>query len=87
MNAPEMQAYGLAGTFIQPSNSVTNAINSIQGVTAPSAMQYVNPNAGYQGVQFGLQNYQNHLAQQNSQGSGKSVDQRSVRRRYRCAIR
>jgi hypothetical protein len=68
MNAPEMQAYGLAGSYIQPSNSVTGAINQIQGVTAPSAMQYVNPNAGYQGVQFGLQNFQNSLASQN-QGS------------------
>jgi hypothetical protein len=65
---PEMQTYGLAGTYIQPSNSVTGAINQIQGVTAPSAMQYVNPNAGYQGAQYGLQNFQNQLASGNVGG-------------------
>jgi hypothetical protein len=59
---PEMQTYGLAGTYIQPSNSVTGAINQIQGVTAPSALQYVNPNAPSQALQFGLNNFQNQLA-------------------------
>lgn len=72
MNSPEMQAYGLAGTYLQPSNSTTAQINAIQGVTPPSANRYVNPNAGYQGQQFGLQNYQNQLAYNQMSGGGQN---------------
>ncbi len=72
MNSPEMQAYGLAGTYLQPSNSTTAQINAIQGVTPPSANRYVNPNAGYMGQQFGLQNYQNALAYNQLSGGGQN---------------
>jgi hypothetical protein len=34
----------------------------VQPVVANTSSQYVNPNAGYLGQQFGLQNYQNQLA-------------------------
>ena len=61
--SPEMQAMAVGGTYLS-SPTVTSMINQTPGVTPPSNMRYVNPNAGYQGVQFGLQNYQNQLAQQ-----------------------
>jgi hypothetical protein len=61
--APELAAMAAGGTYLS-SPTVTSMINQTPGVTPPSNMRYVNPNAGYQGVQFGLQNYQNQLAQQ-----------------------
>jgi hypothetical protein len=45
-------------------------VNQIGGVTAPSANRYVNPQAGYQGQQFALQNYQNQLAYNQLGGGG-----------------
>ena len=47
-------------------------VNQIGGVTAPSANRYVNPNAGYQGQQFGLQNYQNQMAYSQLSGGGQN---------------
>jgi hypothetical protein len=72
---PSMAALGLAGTYMQPSNAITSQINQIQGVTPPSANRYVNPNAGAQAAQFGLQNYQNVLgaSQLNNQNPWSSA--------------
>jgi hypothetical protein len=47
-------------------------IAGIQGVQPDRANAYVNPNAGYQGQQFGLQNYQNQLAQYAAGGGGNN---------------
>jgi len=69
MAPPEAQTLAQAGSYLS-SPSQSQMINQIQGVTPPSANRYVNPNAGYQGAQYGLQNYQNLLAQQQTQGSG-----------------
>jgi hypothetical protein len=69
MAPPISQSLAQAGSFLS-SPSVTGQINQIQGVTPPSANRYVNPNAGYQGQQFALQNYQNQLAYQQLSGQG-----------------
>jgi hypothetical protein len=69
MAPPVSQTLAQAGSFLS-SPSVTGQINQIQGVTPPSANRYVNPNAGYQGQQFALQNYQNQLAYNQLQGQG-----------------
>jgi hypothetical protein len=45
-------------------------INQTPGVTPPRAFGYVNPNAGYQGQQYGLTNYQNQMAYSQLQGQG-----------------
>jgi hypothetical protein len=66
--SPEAQANAQAGSYLS-SPSQTQMINTIQGVTPPTANQYVNPQAGNQAAQFGLQNYQNQLASQ-QMGSG-----------------
>ena len=46
--------------------------NMIGGVQAPRQFGYVNPQAGLQGVQLGLQNQQAQLANQGLSGSGGS---------------
>jgi hypothetical protein len=58
---PEAQAM-VAGLGAQSARGPIQDIMGIQGVQVPSASRYVNPYAGLQGVQFGLQNYQNMLA-------------------------
>jgi Chaperone of endosialidase len=47
-------------------------IAMIPPVQAPSAARYVDPNAGYQGQQWGLSNYQNLLAQYQLSGGGRN---------------
>ena len=47
-------------------------MNQVQPVQAPRAFGYVNPNAGYQGQQFALQNYQNALGYNQLQGGQSS---------------
>lgn len=68
--APEMQAYGLAGTYLQPSNTVANMIGMTPGVQAPRTFGYVNPNAGWMGVQQGNVGFQQSLAAQGVNGGG-----------------
>jgi hypothetical protein len=46
--------------------------NMIGGVQAPRGLGYVNPNAGAQSAQFGLQNYQNQLASNQLSGGGSN---------------
>src|SRR5437588_3528166 len=50
-----------AGSFLAGRSPIQD-IQGIQPVTPDRSSQYVNPNAGYLGQQFGLQNYQNQLA-------------------------
>lgn len=62
------------GTALNFQNSATpeSWAQAIPPVAADRSMAYVNPNAGFQGVQYGLQNYQNQLAatQLGNQNSG-----------------
>ena len=77
----------LAGTYIQPSNSITGQLNQIPGVQAPRSFGYVNPNAGYQGVQFGLAKFPESAGLSKQwRRRRKSVDQCSPRRGDRCAV-
>jgi hypothetical protein len=46
--------------------------NQVGGVQAPRSFGYVNPQAGYQGAQYGLQNYQNMIAQNQLSGGGSN---------------
>lgn len=50
-----------AGSFLA-GQTPEQQIQAIQPVTPATQSEYVNPNAGYLGQQFGLQNYQNQLA-------------------------
>jgi Glycine zipper len=59
-----------AGAFLS-SPTPEQQLLTVQPVAPDRSSAYVNPNAGYQGQQFGLQNYQNLLAQyQLSSGGG-----------------
>jgi hypothetical protein len=57
-----------AGSFLAGATP-EQQLSVIPGVTPDRSSQYVNPNAGYQGQQFGLQNYQNQLAAYQASGS------------------
>jgi hypothetical protein len=46
--------------------------NQIGGVQAPRALGYLNPGAGNTAASFGLQNYQNQLAQNQLSGGGQN---------------
>src|SRR5581483_2595484 len=69
---PYYQAVGSAMNY-QNSSNVPQMLQYVQPVTPDRSMAYVNPNAGFQWMQGGLQNYQNQLgayglANQPSQG-------------------
>jgi hypothetical protein len=72
IQSPEERARQLAlaqaGSFLS-SPTPEQRIAQIQGVQVPSASRYVNPQAGYMGQQFALQNYQNQLGQYQAQGA------------------
>jgi hypothetical protein len=65
------QRLGNVGTFLA-GQTPEQRISLISPVQAPSAARYVDPSAGYQGQQFGLQNYQNLLAQYQLSGGGRN---------------
>src|SRR6266487_959810 len=68
LQSPGAQAIAQTGSFLSlptPEQQVT----AIQGITPDRASAYVNPNAGYQGQQFGLQNYQNLLGSYTAGGA------------------
>lgn len=67
LQSPLEKSYAQAGSFLSLPTPIQQ-IAGIQGVTPDRASAYVNPNAGYQGAQFGLQNYQNQLAQYSAGG-------------------
>lgn len=60
-----------AGNFLQ-GTTVPQQLLAVQPVQADMTSQYVNPNAGFQGQQFALNNYQNLLAQQAASGAGRN---------------
>jgi hypothetical protein len=61
LQTPQSQAMQAGYGAMAARNPMTDILG-IQGVQAPVANQYVNPNAGQQAAQFGLSNYQNQLA-------------------------
>lgn len=61
IQSPEEKAIAEAGMF-QGLPSPMSQINQISSVQPDRASAYVNPNAGYQGAQWGLQNFQNQMA-------------------------
>jgi hypothetical protein len=71
MPSPTAGAFNQAGTFLS-SPTPEQQLLAIQGVQPDRSNAYVNPNAGYLGQQFGLQNYQNLLAQQSASGGGSN---------------
>jgi hypothetical protein len=58
---PQANALAQAGSFLA-SPTPEQQIGQIQGVTPDRSYGYVNPQAGYQGQQFGLANYANKFA-------------------------
>ncbi len=60
-----------AGNFLS-SPTPTQQLSLIQGVTPDRSSAYTNPNAGYQGIGIGQQNYQNALAQYQLSGGGRN---------------
>jgi hypothetical protein len=65
------QALAQAGSYLS-SPSTISMENQIGQVQAPRSFGYVNPNAGYQGAQYGLQNFQNMLAANNQGGASSN---------------
>lgn len=63
LKSPEQNAQDNAGQFLGLATPEQQLL-SIQGVSPDRSSAYSNPNAGYQGQQFALGNYQNLLAQQ-----------------------
>lgn len=71
LNTPQQKTYDNAGQFLGlPTPEQQIAL--IQPVSPDRSAAYTNPNAGYQGQQFALNNYQNMLAQQQLAGGGNS---------------
>jgi hypothetical protein len=68
---PQEKTYAQAGSFLSAPNPIQQ-IAGIQSVSPDRASAYVNPNAGYQGQQWGLQNYQNQLGQYAASGGGSN---------------
>jgi hypothetical protein len=75
-SSPQLMAYGQylqtpnvpmgqAGSYLSSPNPMQSA-SLIQPVSPDRSNQYVNPNAGYQGQQFGQQNYANQLGAYNA---------------------
>lgn len=62
------QRLAQAGTYLSTPLAGQSLLGAGQ-VTPDMSSAYVNPSAGTQGVNFGLQNYQNQLAQYNAQNS------------------
>jgi len=58
LQSPQQQAIAQGAGFMSLPTPVQQ-IAGIQGVVPDRSYAYVNPNAGYQGQQFGLQNYAN----------------------------
>jgi hypothetical protein len=58
LRSPEELAVAEAGAFASLPTPIQQ-IQGIQGVSPDRSWAYMNPNAGYQGQQFGLQNYPN----------------------------
>jgi hypothetical protein len=68
---PNAGALAQAGGYLGL-QSPEQRIGAIQGVAPDRSSAYVNPNAGYQGQQFGLQNYQNQLANYSAGGGSQN---------------
>jgi len=66
LQSPEERALAEGGTYLS-SPSVMSQINQIQGVVPDRSFAYMNPNAGYMGQQYGLQNYANQVYAQGNQ--------------------
>ncbi len=60
LQSPQAQTLAQSGSFLSLPTPESQ-VNQIQAVNPDRSSAYVNPNAGYQGQQFGLQNYQNQL--------------------------
>jgi hypothetical protein len=60
LQTPQAQALAAGYGFMGARSPIAD-IMGIQDISVPSASRYVNPLAGQQGAQYGLQNYQNQL--------------------------
>ena len=67
--SPLLGAMGAAGTYLS-GPTMSQMISGVSGVSPPRAFGYVNPQAGMQGLQLGLQNQQAQLANQALSGGG-----------------
>lgn len=61
-----------AGQFLH-SPSTAQQLLALQPISPDRSSSYVNPNAGYQGQQFALNNFQNQLAQYQLAGGGEQT--------------
>lgn len=61
LTSPQARAAAGMESYLAMPN-MAQMVTALPPVMADRAAQYINPNAGAQGVQFGLQNYQNQLA-------------------------
>jgi len=66
LQSPAERAVAEAGSYLS-SPGVPSMINQIQGVVPDRSFAYMNPNAGYMGQQYGLQNYANQVYAQGPQ--------------------
>lgn len=67
MQSPQERSLAEAGSFLSLPTP-EQQIGAISSVAPDRAQAYVNPNSGAQGLQWGLQNYQNQLAQYQAGG-------------------
>ncbi len=67
LQSPQAQTLAQSGSFLSLPTP-EQQVNQIQAVNPDRSSAYVNPNAGYQGQQYGLTNYQNQLAQYSAGG-------------------